>query len=92
MSQTVNEFTGTVFHQLNATITERTVTQMCGMVEGRMLMRMLDVAKPIDFHNETCLSAQCFELPGQPRCPFAEGCGAYARKATSEQLRSVYGE
>lgn len=88
----VNEFIGTVFHELNGTITSGTVTQMCGMVQGRMLMRLLDASQPIDFHNGVCLSAQWFEKPDMPRCPFAEECGAYQRKATPDQLREVYGE
>lgn len=88
----VDAFTDSVFRVLNETITAGTVTQMCGMVQGRMLMRLLDVALPIDFHNGTCLSAQWFDLPENPRCPFADGCGAYRQKATPEQLRTVYGE
>lgn len=88
----VNVFIGTAFHELNATIVGGTVTQMCGMVEGRMLMRLLDASQPIDFDNGACLSAQWFTQPGNPRCPFADDCGAFHRLATAEQLRSVFGE
>lgn len=90
--RSVNEFTGTVFHQLNTTITSGTVIQVCGVVEGRMLVRQLDAAQPIDFDNGICMSAQWFDLPENPRCPFADRCGAYDRKATPEQLRAFYGE
>ncbi len=90
--RSVNEFTSTVFHELNATITSGTVTQMCGMVEGRMLVRQLDVAQPIDFDNGICMSAQWFDQPEIPRCPFADHCGAYGRKATPEQLHAFYGD
>lgn len=92
MVDAVNRFVGTTFHELNATIRQGTVTQMCGMVHGRMLMRLLDASQPMDFHNGSCLSAQWFTQPGNPRCPFADDCGAFHRPATAEQLRSVFGE
>ncbi|MES3054562.1 hypothetical protein O6V14_02855 [Sphingomonas faeni] len=88
----VNFFIGTVFHELNSNIVAGTVTQMCGMVQGRMLMRLLDAAEPIDFNNGACLSAQWFDKPDEPRCPFVDNCGAYNRRASSELLRSIYGE
>lgn len=88
----VNEFIGTAFHQLNTTIVSGTVHQMCGMVQGRMLMRLLDVSEPIDFNNGVCLSAQWFTQPGNPYCPFAAECGAFQRRATPEQLRTAFGE
>jgi len=88
----VNEFIGTVFHELNSSIVSGTVTQMCGMVEGRMLMRLLDVSQPVDFDNGVCLSAQWFEKPDLPSCPFAQGCGAYKRRATPDQLQVAYEE
>ena len=86
----VNVFIGTVFHELNSTIVAGSVTQMCGMTKGRMLMRLLDAAQPIDFHNGTCLSANWFEEEEEFRCPFADGCGAYQRKATPEQLQAAF--
>lgn len=88
----VNAFIGTVFHELNNTIVTGTVTQMCGMVQGRMLMRLLDASQPIDFNNGTCLSAHWFTKPGNPRCPFAEDCGAFQRRASTDQLREIFGE
>jgi hypothetical protein len=87
----VNGFIGTVFHELNSTITGGTVTQMCGMVKGRLLMRLLDASKPIDFHNGHCLSAQWFENEEEYRCPFADECGAFQRKASPEQLSAAFG-
>lgn len=49
-------------------------------------------SQPINFDNGTCLSAHWFTEPGNPRCPFAQDCGAFARHATAEQLREVFGE
>lgn len=88
----VNAFIGTVFHELNGTITVGTVTQMCGMVQGRMLMRLLDASQPIDFNNGTCLSAHWFTDEGNPHCPFAGECGAFERIASSDQLRDAFGD
>ncbi|MGB3470329.1 MAG: hypothetical protein WBA51_05875 [Erythrobacter sp.] len=88
----VNQFIGVVFNELNSNIKAGTVHQVCGMVEGRILMRMLDVAQPIDFDNGTCLSAQWFTEPENPDCPFAGNCGAFARRASPDLLREVFGE
>ncbi|TPJ13725.1 hypothetical protein FJW04_19115 [Mesorhizobium sp. B2-7-3] len=85
----VNAFIGVTFNELNASITSGTVTQMCGMVQGRMLMRVLDVSEPIDFNNGVCLSAQWFTQPGNPYCPFAESCGAFQRRAIADQAHEV---
>jgi hypothetical protein len=81
----VNKFTGIVFHELNSNIVSGTISQVCGMVEGHMLIRRIDVSQPVDFNNGICLSAKSFEKPDFPTCPFAQECGAYKRISTPDQ-------
>lgn len=78
----INGFLGRIFHQLNSTLSSTPVQQMCGITKGRMLMRSVIPTDPLTFDNGHCLSAQWFELPENPTCPFVEGCGAYRRTKT----------
>jgi hypothetical protein len=50
----VNLFLGQVFAYLRSTLSNRPVHVMCGMVQGRMLMRMVDPTTPLDFGSGTC--------------------------------------
>jgi hypothetical protein len=88
----VNAFIGTAFHELNSTIVSGNVNQVCGMVQGRLLMRLLDASQPVDFDNGTCLSAQWFTKPGNPYCPFADSCGAFHHRASTDQLVEIFGK
>lgn len=88
----VNGFIGLVFNHLNATLEDGEVMQMCGIVEGRMLMRVMRPSEPQDFSSGVCMSQHWFDLPENPTCPFKDGCGAYARRAAPELLKRFYGE
>jgi hypothetical protein len=52
----VNLFLGQVFAHLRSTLSNRPVHVMCGMVQSRMLMRMVDPTTPLDFGSGTCMS------------------------------------
>jgi hypothetical protein len=75
----VNNFDGEVFEFLNSTLKDTPIIQICGMVEGRALMRHVNPAERLTFNSGTCFSRQWFELPENPTCPFVDACGAYRR-------------
>jgi hypothetical protein len=76
----VNSFMAVVFQHLNATLKPTLVQQVCGFVQGRILMRYLDPTEPLTFDSGRCFAYQWFEKPENPTCPFVEHCGAYQRK------------
>lgn len=76
---TVNAFLGRVFYLLRQTLTSNRVYQLCGMVEGRMLMRYVNPTEQLTFDSGECGSYHWFEQPDAPACPFMSQCGAYAR-------------
>lgn len=88
----VNEFIGVVFNELNKTIVSGEVQQVCGFVDGRVLIRLLDVSKPIDFNNGTCMSAQWFTEPSNPTCPFYMNCDAFNHRASKEKIQNHFRE
>jgi hypothetical protein len=75
----VNNFLGLVFGYLRKTLKSTPVSQTCGFVDGRILMRLVDPSQQITFDNGTCESFQWFEKEGAPKCPFVTRCGAYAK-------------
>lgn len=75
----VNLFLGKVFHFLVSTLTDTPVELICGMTEGRILMRRVVPTELLTFDSGICLSHQWFEQPENPSCPFVTNCGAYAR-------------
>lgn len=77
-AQNVNGFLGVVFHVLNGTLKDTPITQFCGLVEGRMLMRRVNPTEKITFASGECMSYIWFEQPDGPTCPFVTACGAYA--------------
>lgn len=76
----LNGFLGIVFRVLNATLKSTLVQQVCGFVEGRILMRYLDPTEQLTFDSGRCFAYQWFEKLENPTCPFVEHCGAYQRK------------
>jgi hypothetical protein len=77
----LNMFLGPVFRILNTTLNATPVQQTCGFVEGRLLLRYLDpTERPLTFDSGQCFAYRWFDLPENPRCPFADSCGAYRRK------------
>ncbi len=80
MRNKVNWFLGVVFRVLNGTLKPTPVQQVCGFVEGRILMRYVDPTEPVTFNSGQCFAYRWFERPENPSCPFLEQCGAYKRK------------
>jgi len=76
----VNAFLGALFHFLRGTLKAYPVTMLCGMVDGRALVRELDPTESkISFHSGKCLAVTWIENPELPTCPFITMCGAYRR-------------
>lgn len=75
----VNGFHGQVFAHLRGTLSNTPVPILCGLLEGRGLLRLVDPTQPMDWSNGVCQSWQWFEKEDMPMCPFTDGCGAYAR-------------
>ncbi len=76
----VNAFLGAVFRFLRSTLKSGAITTVCGMVDGRMLVRELDPSEnPITFQSGKCIAVQWIENPELPTCPFIMTCGAYRR-------------
>lgn len=82
----VNTFQGQVFRELNRTLKAGSMQQVCGFIDGRVLIRELDTSQPMDFNNGFCISYIWFEKPGMPSCPFQDKCGAYARPANEQKI------
>lgn len=74
----VNRFLGSVFHFLNSLLKKEPVFEMCGIFSGRGYSRYIVPSETIDFNSGVCDSHTWFDLPDNPRCPFADSCGAYA--------------
>ena len=47
----LNSFMGVVFRVLNSTLKSTLVQQVCGFVEGRILIRYLDPTEPLTFNK-----------------------------------------
>lgn len=75
----VNEFEGSVFHALNQTLSDEEIPQICGYFGGRVYTRIVRPSEAIDFGSGRCDAFTWFEKEQNPRCPFAEECGAYRK-------------
>jgi hypothetical protein len=75
----VNGFLVQIFHCLNETLVQTEVFQICGFFDGRMYTRFVLPAEAVDFHSGRCQALEWFDKEGNPRCPFADNCGAYKR-------------
>ena len=73
----VNQFTGILFRYLNTTLGAGEVMAVCGMTQGRMLIRYVNPAQVLTFDNGRCGSRQWIDNPAGPTCPFKPWCGAY---------------
>jgi len=81
MMTAVNNFLGLVFHHLNGTLADKPVFQICGMVHGRALYRLVSPVGELTFNSGSCGAWVWFEKPENPTCPFKDNCGAYRNKA-----------
>jgi hypothetical protein len=76
----VNQFLGQVFSSLNQTLKDEEVWQMCGIFVGRIYSRYVRLSEAVDFNSGRCDAHSWFDSPDNPRCPFADTCGAYQRR------------
>src|SRR5262249_32058442 len=80
----INGTLGRVFPYLNHHLSSKPVQAVCGMTQGRILMRTVDPSQlPITFNSGHCMSFHWFTQPDNPGCPFSEYCGAFARTAAA---------
>jgi len=75
----VNSFEGMIFGVLNQTLKDEEVFQVCGFFGGRAYSRFVRLSDAVDFDSGRCDALRWFEKEGNPRCPFADNCGAYQR-------------
>jgi hypothetical protein len=75
--EAVNRFLGVVFFHLNALLTNAPTVQLCGLHQGRALIREIRPEPTLSFNSGRCLSMPWIEVDGKPTCPLL--CGAYWR-------------
>ncbi|MGP8201905.1 MAG: hypothetical protein ACLQU4_20635 [Limisphaerales bacterium] len=75
--QGINIFTGNVFHELNKTLKDEEVLQVCGFFNGRVYTRFVRPSRAVNFNSGRCDALKWFDKDNNPRCPFAPECGAY---------------
>jgi hypothetical protein len=75
----INKFHGQIFRVLNQTLKNDEVFQICGFFGGRVYSRFVRPLDAINFNSGRCDALSWFEQEGNPRCPFADNCGAYKR-------------
>lgn len=78
-SEDIVKLLNAVFAELNASLCDHVTEQMCGFFGGRPYTRLVRPSEAVDFHGGICKSHDWFEKPQNPRCPFADRCGAYSR-------------
>ncbi len=71
----VNLFLGKLFNQLNTLLRDVPVIQLCGLHQGKALIREIRPETTITFHSGKCLAVAWIENEGKPTCPLL--CGAY---------------
>jgi hypothetical protein len=76
----VNRFLGAVFSILLGSLSQQRVTLYCGFVDGRLLIRNVSYIEEITGVGGDCGSAEWFELPENPTCPFSVSCPVYAQR------------
>lgn len=79
----VNKFLARIFRFLSSNLSDNPVELMCGMTDGRILLRAVNPSETLTFDNGHCLSHQWFDLPENPSCPFSAQCGAYVRTTST---------
>lgn len=86
IKQEVNSFCGKIFRILNSNLKDDETFQVCGFFGGRVYSRFVRPSEAIDFNSGRCDALNWFEKDGNPRCPFADECGAYT---TAKKLQST---
>lgn len=75
--EAVNRFLGVVFVHLNALLTDAPTVQLCGLHQGKALIREIRPEPTLTFNSGKCLAVPWIEVDGKPTCPLL--CGAYWR-------------
>jgi len=73
----VNLFLGKVFHHLNTLLKDAPTVQLCGIHQGKALIREIRPDPVVTFDSGKCLAVAWIEVDGKPTCPLL--CGAYWR-------------
>jgi hypothetical protein len=76
--EVVNQFAEKIFGALNENLQNDEVLVLCGFFP-RAYQRYVRCKEATDLHSGRCDSYKWFEQPENPRCPFADDCGAYKR-------------
>tara|TARA_R110002049_G_scaffold8841_5_gene46879 strand:- start:319 stop:1152 length:834 start_codon:yes stop_codon:yes gene_type:complete len=77
----LNTFLGNAFRIMNLTLGETRVHQICGFVDGRILMREISYLEEIENTGGICMSKVWFEEPQNPTCPFKSTCPTFNKNA-----------
>ncbi|KAA0139160.1 hypothetical protein FYZ48_11000 [Gimesia chilikensis] len=75
----INQFLGVVFQELNRTLIDNPIDQICGIFGGRVYQRKVSPSEAIDFGGGECISFKWFDLEENPNCPLKDNCTAYTR-------------
>ncbi len=81
----INKMLGIIFRELNKTLNDEEILQVCGVFDSRVYTRSVSVRAATDFHSGKCLAFTWFDLPENPTCPFRNKCGAYKARDKVEQ-------
>lgn len=73
----VNLFLGKVFYHLNTLLKDAPTVQLCGIHQGKALIREIRPEPTVTFDSGKCLAVAWIEIDGKPTCPLL--CGAYWR-------------
>lgn len=76
----INQFLGVIFSELNKTLDDSEVWQMCGIFFGRVYHRFVRASEAVDFNSGRCGAYEWFENDENPTCPFVESCGAFQKR------------
>lgn len=84
LSKKTNMFLGSIFRELNNTLIDEPVWQICGYFSGgKIYSRLVRPRDAIDFQSGVCEAFTWFEKEEHPSCPFASKCDAYHRRTKS---------
>jgi hypothetical protein len=75
--EAVNQFLGVVFAHLNSLLKDVPTVQLCGLHQGKALIREIRPEPALTFNSGKCLALAWIEVDGKPTCPLL--CGAYWR-------------
>jgi hypothetical protein len=85
--QAVNQFLGVLFLHLNTLLTDAPTVQLCGLHQGKALIREISPEPTLNFDSGKCLAVAWIEVDGKPTCPLL--CGAYWRAKAAMQTQPV---